>query len=58
VRNIFSSVHPGIFGSKSIEFVRPDLLPILLEELRFLVDVEGQVRRPLHEQLTAHASLI
>jgi hypothetical protein len=45
VGNIFCFIHPGIFGGKSIEFIRPSLLPIFLEGLRFTVDFEGEVSK-------------
>ena len=41
--DVFSAIHPGILGSKSIEFIRSDFLPIFLEGLRFLIDIEGDV---------------
>src|SRR6266403_3396406 len=43
VGDVFSSIHPGIFGGKGIEFGRSDLLAIFQEGLRFLIDVEREI---------------
>lgn len=41
--DVFSSIHPGMLGSKAIEFVGSDLLPIFPEGLSFLIDFKREI---------------